>query len=231
MKCPKCGSEHVQFSSSTTGGGFSAGKSCCGYIILGPIGLICGACGNKETKNEFWICSSCGHRFSNFDGQQKMSQEAKQLEDAAKRKQYMREIEAANITREEVLEKLKKIDKERTEMLIKRKEYLKELCKSEDPNIKKIAKKLYTTVPYVLAIIAFIVGVICLFTDFFVGVALIVGAGVVVLFCGNKDGEHSKELSQLDSTFGEIDSIVNSLEAEKDTYKKLEEKFKFINKT
>ena len=46
MRCPKCGGEHCQVISETTSKGkdFSAGKGCCGAALLGPIGILCGAC-------------------------------------------------------------------------------------------------------------------------------------------------------------------------------------------
>ena len=69
MKCPNCGSEDIQYSSKSSGGGYSAGNGCCGYMFLGPIGLLCGACGSKVETEEFWICKQCGHKFSNLTGQ------------------------------------------------------------------------------------------------------------------------------------------------------------------
>ncbi len=67
MECPKCGSTNLQVitETSTKGKDFSAGKGCLGTIILGPIGLLCGACGKGKqvkTKN-YWVCSECGHKF------------------------------------------------------------------------------------------------------------------------------------------------------------------------
>ena len=87
MKCPKCGCEQSQFISNTSGGNFSAGKGCCGYVILGPIGILCGACGNKETKEEFWICTSCGHRFEQYEAEYSMQMKEKQEEKQKKRQE------------------------------------------------------------------------------------------------------------------------------------------------
>lgn len=53
MRCPKCGDNNCQIINETTtkGKDFSVFDAICGYIILGPIGLLCGACGNdKEVK-------------------------------------------------------------------------------------------------------------------------------------------------------------------------------------
>lgn len=77
MKCPNCGSEDIQYSSKSSGGGYSAGNGCCGYMFLGPLGLLCGACGSGTKTEEFWICKQCGHKFSNFTGQVNQELDAK----------------------------------------------------------------------------------------------------------------------------------------------------------
>ncbi len=77
MKCPNCGSEDIQYSSKSSGGGYSAGNGCCGYMFLGPLGLLCGACGSGTKTEEFWICKQCGHKFSNFTGQVNQEFDAK----------------------------------------------------------------------------------------------------------------------------------------------------------
>lgn len=54
MRCPKCGENNSQIINevTTTGKDFSAGKGCCGAILMGPIGILCGACGKgKQTHN------------------------------------------------------------------------------------------------------------------------------------------------------------------------------------
>lgn len=64
LKCPKCGSEDIQFATSTSTNGVSAGDACCGYMLLGPLGLLCGLAGAGEsTTSEFWVCHSCGAKF------------------------------------------------------------------------------------------------------------------------------------------------------------------------
>lgn len=67
MKCPKCGNEncHIINEVKTTGKDFSASKGCCGAVLLGPIGLLCGACGKgKQTQNtNYWVCNGCGHKW------------------------------------------------------------------------------------------------------------------------------------------------------------------------
>lgn len=67
MRCPGCGNEHCQIitETKTTGKDFSASKGCCGALLLGPIGILCGACGEgKQIHSEnFWICTNCGKKF------------------------------------------------------------------------------------------------------------------------------------------------------------------------
>lgn len=67
MVCPNCGSENCQIINevSTTGKDFSASQGCCGAVLFGPIGLLCGLCGQgKQTKNnQFWVCNGCGNKW------------------------------------------------------------------------------------------------------------------------------------------------------------------------
>lgn len=67
MRCPKCGSENCQIINNinTTGKDFEAGKGCCGAILFGPIGLLCGACGKgKQIENTYyWVCNNCGNKW------------------------------------------------------------------------------------------------------------------------------------------------------------------------
>lgn len=67
MKCPKCGVDNssVINETTTTGKDFSAGKGCCGAIMLGPIGVLCGVCGEgrKVHNTNYFVCNSCGHKW------------------------------------------------------------------------------------------------------------------------------------------------------------------------
>jgi DNA-directed RNA polymerase subunit RPC12/RpoP len=72
--CPECGSDNFEVvqDMKMSGKDFGAGKACCGYILLGPLGLLCGACGKGkelDTKTAF-VCKNCGNKFrrrSNFE--------------------------------------------------------------------------------------------------------------------------------------------------------------------
>lgn len=74
MVCPCCGSDRVQITTeaitTTAGKDFSASKGCLGYLLLGPLGVLCGACGPGKqattTNSSVWICTVCGERFRRF---------------------------------------------------------------------------------------------------------------------------------------------------------------------
>ena len=66
MRCPKCGEENCSAIGETETQGFGAGKGICGYLLLGPFGLLCGLCGMGKTKGTkvFFVCNNCGRRFN-----------------------------------------------------------------------------------------------------------------------------------------------------------------------
>ena len=67
MVCIKCGSTNCQIINEVhiEGKVFSASEGCCGAMLLGPIGVLCGACGaGRRTKNKnCWVCNNCGHKW------------------------------------------------------------------------------------------------------------------------------------------------------------------------
>jgi len=64
MKCPSCGGTKIQPVSETKIKGYGAGKGCCGAILFGPIGLLCGLCGMGKGKSRIaWVCCDCGKQF------------------------------------------------------------------------------------------------------------------------------------------------------------------------
>ena len=66
MRCPRCGNEYCHIIEETEMKGYGLGKGCCGYIVFGPIGLLCGMCGmgeGKKSKKAYWICNECGKKF------------------------------------------------------------------------------------------------------------------------------------------------------------------------
>lgn len=67
VSCPYCGSKDYQVVVKTEvkGGGYSASSGCCGFLLLGPLGLLCGACGSdvKSSSETWWNCKKCGKEF------------------------------------------------------------------------------------------------------------------------------------------------------------------------
>lgn len=67
LHCPRCGSHDIMPVSevSTKGKDFKAGDACCGYMLCGPLGLLCGATGKgkQTTTNTYWMCKGCGNKF------------------------------------------------------------------------------------------------------------------------------------------------------------------------
>lgn len=68
VHCPKCGGTHCRMTTQTKTDvtPFGIGDACCGFILLGPLGILCGLCGmgsSTETKT-VWICDDCGKKFS-----------------------------------------------------------------------------------------------------------------------------------------------------------------------
>lgn len=66
--CPKCGSPNVHVVTETSGTtkGFGFFKGCLGWLLVGPIGWLCGLCGmgkGKTSSDTFRVCGNCGHRF------------------------------------------------------------------------------------------------------------------------------------------------------------------------
>ncbi len=67
LHCPRCGSHDIMpvTETSTKGKDFNAGDACCGYMLCGPLGLLCGATGKgKQTQSTtYWMCKGCGNKF------------------------------------------------------------------------------------------------------------------------------------------------------------------------
>ena len=62
VRCPKCGSKNVEFVTYQASSNFDKGDACCGYLMCGPIGLLCGA-KDKTTAKTVRKCKKCGHEF------------------------------------------------------------------------------------------------------------------------------------------------------------------------
>ena len=56
VRCPKCGSTSVTSAKK----GFGGGKACCGALLAGPLGILCGLCGANKM---YCVCMKCGHKW------------------------------------------------------------------------------------------------------------------------------------------------------------------------
>ena len=67
LACPACGGHNCTIINEATVSGkdFSLMKGCLGIILLGPIGLCCGKCGEGRSveNTNYWVCNSCGHKW------------------------------------------------------------------------------------------------------------------------------------------------------------------------
>ena len=75
FRCPHCGNKQIQVTTETnvqtTGKNYSAGKGCLGFLMFGPLGLLCGSCGKGQqtttSNTTYWVCPNCGHKFRSPD--------------------------------------------------------------------------------------------------------------------------------------------------------------------
>lgn len=211
MKCPRCGSEHIQFATNTYGGGGSVSKSCCGYILLGPFGILCGMCNSGTKTEEFWICHDCGNRFSNFEAKlnhgveewtenrkierenarKAAAEEAKQ----AKEKYLLYKKEIASIENTPGAYKRLKTEyalaqEHTTESRDELKHYVKQLRRSRDRQLRKAAR--HSTPSILWGVLQWVIGLLGLFfllyVDIFVGL-IMMGIGIIwwAVVSSNKD--------------------------------------------
>ena len=62
VTCPQCGSDDIHFVTIQSSQNFDKGDACCGYLLCGPLGLLCGVKDETETKT-VRKCMSCNHEF------------------------------------------------------------------------------------------------------------------------------------------------------------------------
>ncbi len=67
LRCHRCGSNDITpvTETTTTGKDFDAKDACCGFLLCGPIGVLCGAMGKGKQTNSttYWLCKGCGNKF------------------------------------------------------------------------------------------------------------------------------------------------------------------------
>lgn len=62
VRCPNCSSSNIFFVTRETNSGYDGSNACCGAILFGPLGLLCGLTGKKESET-IRKCGNCGKEF------------------------------------------------------------------------------------------------------------------------------------------------------------------------
>ncbi len=62
VRCPNCGSTQIEFVTYQASQGYDAAQGCCGILMCGPLGALCGV-GPKEKPKTVRKCKKCGHEF------------------------------------------------------------------------------------------------------------------------------------------------------------------------
>lgn len=85
LKCPRCGSTNLHFTTVTENKFFSGTSACCGAVCLGPIGILCGLCGAGSETTNFWVCYDCGNEFFASEYQAVVNKKLRQDKQMAKK--------------------------------------------------------------------------------------------------------------------------------------------------
>lgn len=72
VHCPRCKSKKIQaLLKSDVKGGYRVGRGCLGWLLFGPLGLLCGAIGKKSKvtviNETMFVCTECGFGFSHIE--------------------------------------------------------------------------------------------------------------------------------------------------------------------
>lgn len=61
VRCPRCGSTNIHFITSQGGQRIDKQDACCGYLLCGPLGLLCGV--KDQDTSTVRKCMNCNHEF------------------------------------------------------------------------------------------------------------------------------------------------------------------------
>lgn len=241
MKCPNCGSENAQFVTKESGKDYSVSDGCCGYMFLGPLGLLCGACGNKKTTEEFWVCTSCGSKFSETESRYAIKEEAKAEETKKTCNKYKKELGEHSLEyfKEEYKTAQKKCDdaireykdefRRLADKYAEENEYAKQYKEKNYNDTKKWSKIRSIT------IISIILGIVFLFIkQIILGLLFIIVPLVVSNNLASKETEAEKVLDKLfrdkEPTFIEFIQRKNAANKELERCEARLKKAKYVDK-
>lgn len=200
MKCPKCGSENIQFATRTSGSPFSAFDSCCGFLLLGPLGLLCGLCGSDVSTDEFWVCRDCGKKFTEKDVKVKEKEEREAAKYYQEQKETLRT--AGDKTHEEIEADVAKTQAEHSTAVDDYQGLLNKYANGDDPLLKKCAKTVKHDLWGVIALLGLLLGGVVAFTgDSEISLLFAIVCGVYLLIHSRKSKKAKKILAEADPSF------------------------------
>ena len=200
MKCPKCGCENIQFATRTSGSSFSAADSCCGFLLLGPLGILCGLCGSDVSTEEFWVCRDCGKKFTEADVKAKEKEER----EAAKNYQKQKEIlsAAGNKAHEEIEADVVKTQAEHSAAVDDYQGLLNKYANGDDPQLKKCAKIVKRDIWNAVAWLGLAIGITIAFMgDSEISLLFSAVCGVYLLIHSRRSKKAKKVLAEADPNF------------------------------
>lgn len=207
IKCPKCGSDKISLVSDTQKKGFSTGNACCGYMLLGPLGFLCGSIGSNKTKTtEYWVCGGCGNHFQSNAGN-------------AEKEKIKRQGMLLSNTPDDVIDNAEEIFNQSSNELNKIKAKYKEIFKQEYLHNKNL--KIYAISSLVFVIVLLILAVLLYFvfdTSATVSlilfiVSIIIGIGALAFKSKLEQKFAGAAFIQLKSDVSEATEINNKLKA------------------
>lgn len=200
MKCPKCGSEDVQFATRTSGSSFSASDSCCGFLLLGPLGLLCGLCGSDVSTDEFWVCRNCGKKFTESEVKAKEKEEREATKNYQKQKEIL--SAAGNKTYEEIEADVAKTEAEHSAAVDSYQELLSRYANGDDPRLKKCAKIVKHDIWRAMAWLGLFIGiVVALLANSGIWFLPAIVCGIYILIHSQRSKKAKKILSEADPGF------------------------------
>lgn len=223
MRCPNCGSEHMHLTSKTSGGGFSFIDSCCGVILLGPLGILCGSIGSGVRTDTYWVCDQCGNMVS-AEKMQRDIQKKKAAEEASQQAytKALRELTAKDITPaqyDQVLLEAEQADRHVEYAKQERTRILKEAENNPDLVISALAGQINNEKDplVIIGAILIVLGSVLLFVYPPVGIAIAAIGIVLGVICEKKTNKLKKQLEDLLPEYkAAVDELKTAEEANKE---------------
>lgn len=125
---------------------------------MGPLGLLCGACGAGSSTEEFWICHNCGNKFSTGEAKASVRNAAKAEADYQTARTTL--SNAGYETDEQIEADLQAKRQTVRELTQRYDEYLIWCVQSDDPELRRCAAVLqndWRTGAWVLLVVSLLI--------------------------------------------------------------------------